>query len=101
MCRPFAEKYAADQDLFFKDYVAAHLKLSELGVKWEEVRVRLVQDPASRSCVDPANGSFKTRHVLWSRACLCAHFLQVVAPAALASFCLVTRAWCFAGAVYI
>ena len=37
ICRPYAEKYAADQDLFFKDYVAAHLKLSELGAKWEEV----------------------------------------------------------------
>jgi L-ascorbate peroxidase len=32
---PFAEKYAADQDAFFADYVASHLKLSELGVKWE------------------------------------------------------------------
>jgi len=30
-CRPFAEKYAVDQDAFFADYVAAHLKLSELG----------------------------------------------------------------------
>ncbi len=33
--RPYAEKYAADQDLFFKEYTAAHLKLSELGVEWE------------------------------------------------------------------
>lgn len=24
-------KYAEDEDLFFKDYAAAHLKLSELG----------------------------------------------------------------------
>lgn len=32
---PFAEKYAADQDAFFADYIASHLKLSELGVKWE------------------------------------------------------------------
>ena len=31
-CRPFAEKYAADQGAFFKDYVESHLKLSELGV---------------------------------------------------------------------
>ena len=33
-CRPYAEKYAQDQDTFFKDYVKSHLKLSELGVKW-------------------------------------------------------------------
>jgi hypothetical protein len=33
--RPFAEKYAASQDDFFADYVPAHLKLSELGAKWE------------------------------------------------------------------
>lgn len=32
--RPWAEKYAADQRAFFADYVAAHLRLSELGVKW-------------------------------------------------------------------
>jgi L-ascorbate peroxidase len=32
--RPFAEKYAASQEDFFKDYVESHLKLSELGVKW-------------------------------------------------------------------
>lgn len=30
-CRPHAEKYAADQDAFFADYVESHLKLSELG----------------------------------------------------------------------
>lgn len=34
--RSFAETYAADQAQFFADYVAAHLKLSEQGVKWEE-----------------------------------------------------------------
>ena len=33
-CRPFAEKYAADQGAFFEDYVEAHLKLSELGSKF-------------------------------------------------------------------
>jgi L-ascorbate peroxidase len=32
--RPHAEKYAADQAAFFEDYVQAHLRLSELGVKW-------------------------------------------------------------------
>ena len=26
-------KYAEDQDLFFKDYAEAHLKLSELGMQ--------------------------------------------------------------------
>eukprot|EP00798_Chlamydomonas_sp_ICE-L_P019265 gene19265-25901_t len=34
--RPYAEKYAADESAFFTDYSAAHLKLSELGVEWEE-----------------------------------------------------------------
>ncbi|KAI3986154.1 hypothetical protein MKX01_004298 [Papaver californicum] len=29
--RPLVEKYAADEDVFFKDYCEAHLKLSELG----------------------------------------------------------------------
>ncbi len=33
-CRPYAEKYAADQDAFFADYAKAHAKLSELGVDW-------------------------------------------------------------------
>lgn len=34
--RPFADKYAEDQDTFFKDYVESHLKLSELGSKFAE-----------------------------------------------------------------
>lgn len=34
--KEFAEKYAADNDAFCKDYVESHLKLSELGVAWEE-----------------------------------------------------------------
>lgn len=34
-CRPYAEKYAESQDAFFEDYAKAHLKLSELGVKWD------------------------------------------------------------------
>ncbi len=34
--RPYAEKYAADQDAFFADYAESHKKLSELGVEWEE-----------------------------------------------------------------
>ncbi|KAI8477043.1 MAG: ascorbate peroxidase [Monoraphidium minutum] len=33
--RPYAEKYAEDQAAFFADYVASHLKLSELGSKFE------------------------------------------------------------------
>lgn len=34
--KPYAEKYAADQEAFFQDYVESHLKLSELGVKWAD-----------------------------------------------------------------
>ena len=34
--RPYAEKYAEDQEAFFKDYAAAHKKLSENGAKWVE-----------------------------------------------------------------
>ena len=34
--RPYAEKYADDQEAFFKDYAAAHKKLSENGAKWAE-----------------------------------------------------------------
>ncbi|GLC36642.1 hypothetical protein PLESTM_000484300 [Pleodorina starrii] len=34
--RPYAEKYAADQEAFFADYKVSHAKLSELGVEWEE-----------------------------------------------------------------
>lgn len=34
--KPFAEKYAADQEVFFVDYAAAHKKLSENGAKWGE-----------------------------------------------------------------
>jgi L-ascorbate peroxidase len=30
----YAEKYAADQDAFFKDYAEAHAKLSNLGAKF-------------------------------------------------------------------
>lgn len=34
LCRPWALKYAEDEQLFFSDYVKAHLKLSELGSEW-------------------------------------------------------------------
>jgi hypothetical protein len=40
-CRPYAEKYAEDQDAFFADYAASHAKLSELGVQWEGEPVTL------------------------------------------------------------
>lgn len=33
--KPTFEAYAKDQALFFKDYAAAHKKLSELGSKWQ------------------------------------------------------------------
>ena len=39
--RPFAEKYLADEAAFFADYVASHLKLSELGVEWDGEPVTL------------------------------------------------------------
>ncbi|WVZ85718.1 hypothetical protein U9M48_032609 [Paspalum notatum var. saurae] len=35
----YAEKYAEDQDAFFKDYVEAHAKLSNLGAKFEPPQV--------------------------------------------------------------
>ncbi|ONM17332.1 L-ascorbate peroxidase S chloroplastic/mitochondrial, partial [Zea mays] len=31
----YAEKYAEDQDAFFRDYAEAHAKLSELGAKFQ------------------------------------------------------------------
>ena len=42
-CRPFAEKYLADEAAFFADYVQSHLKLSELGVEWDGEPVVLTQ----------------------------------------------------------
>lgn len=35
----YAEKYAEDQDAFFKDYAEAHAKLSNLGAKFEPPEV--------------------------------------------------------------
>eukprot|EP00898_Chlorokybus_atmophyticus_P001384 jgi/Chlat1/2246/Chrsp17S02562 len=32
--KQYAEKYAVDQEAFFKDYAVSHKKLSELGAKW-------------------------------------------------------------------
>lgn len=34
--RPYAQRYADDEAAFFSDYAAAHVKLSELGAKWDE-----------------------------------------------------------------
>lgn len=34
--KTYAEKYASDQEAFFKDYAESHKKLSELGVKWKD-----------------------------------------------------------------
>eukprot|EP00775_Hariotina_reticulata_P012891 gene12891-13017_t len=39
--RPYAEKYAQDEAAFFSDYASAHVKLSELGVKWDGTPVRI------------------------------------------------------------
>lgn len=35
----YAEKYAEDQDAFFKDYAESHAKLSSLGSKFEPPEV--------------------------------------------------------------
>jgi len=35
----YAEKYAVDQEAFFKDYAEAHAKLSNLGAKFEPAEV--------------------------------------------------------------
>jgi len=35
----YAEKYAEDQDAFFKDYAEAHAKLSNLGAKFDPPKV--------------------------------------------------------------
>lgn len=35
----YAEKYAEDQEAFFKDYAEAHAKLSNLGAKFDPQEV--------------------------------------------------------------
>ena len=35
----YAEKYAEDQETFFKDYAEAHAKLSNLGSKFDPPEV--------------------------------------------------------------
>lgn len=34
VCLPIIEEYAADQDLFLRDFEAAYLKMSSLGARW-------------------------------------------------------------------
>lgn len=48
MLQEYAEKYAEDQDLFFKDYVFAHKKLSELGSKFDPPEVSPSPSPGSQ-----------------------------------------------------
>ncbi|KAL4596218.1 hypothetical protein ACB092_12G148700 [Castanea dentata] len=43
----FAEKYAEDQDAFFKDYAEAHAKLSNLGAKFEPPEGIVINDGPS------------------------------------------------------
>lgn len=33
--RPFIEKYAADQEVFFSDFAAAFYKMSRMGATWQ------------------------------------------------------------------
>ncbi|CAD7702061.1 unnamed protein product [Ostreobium quekettii] len=42
--RVFANKYAEDQDAFFANYEEAHMKLSELGVKWIDDEPIVLED---------------------------------------------------------
>lgn len=37
----YSEKYAVDQDAFFKDYAEAHAKLSNLGAKFDPPEVSM------------------------------------------------------------
>ncbi|KAK4276719.1 hypothetical protein QN277_014836 [Acacia crassicarpa] len=43
----YAEKYAADQEAFFKDYAEAHAKLSNLGVKFDPPEGIVIDDVSS------------------------------------------------------
>lgn len=35
VCRTWVERYAADKDLFFSQYAAAHCQMSEMGAKFD------------------------------------------------------------------
>jgi len=39
LLQEYAEKYAEDQEAFFKDYAEAHAKLSNLGAKFDPPEV--------------------------------------------------------------
>lgn len=41
----YAEKYAEDQEAFFKDYAEAHAKLSDLGAKFDPPEVSVTTRP--------------------------------------------------------
>jgi hypothetical protein len=45
----FAEKYAEDQEAFFKDYAEAHAKLSDLGAKFDPPEVGITILPFQSS----------------------------------------------------
>jgi len=48
--RPWVEKYAADQKLFFKDFAAAFAKLIELGVDRDGTGVARLVKGARGGC---------------------------------------------------
>jgi len=48
--KKYAEKYAEDQEAFFRDYAVSHKKLSELGAKF---------DPPEGIIIDPAPAKFR------------------------------------------
>ena len=51
--KPFAEKYAVDNEAFCNDYVKSHMKLSELGCAWEGGEPKVVHmDPLEQFCED-------------------------------------------------
>ncbi|XP_042438953.1 probable L-ascorbate peroxidase 6, chloroplastic/mitochondrial [Zingiber officinale] len=43
----YAESYAEDQDVFFKDYAAAHAKLSNLGAKFDPPEGIIINDDSN------------------------------------------------------
>eukprot|EP00244_Chara_vulgaris_P013546 TRINITY_DN778_c0_g1_i1.p1 TRINITY_DN778_c0_g1~~TRINITY_DN778_c0_g1_i1.p1 ORF type:complete len:509 (-),score=94.70 TRINITY_DN778_c0_g1_i1:888-2309(-) len=43
----YAQKYAEDQEAFFRDYAESHAKLSELGCKFDPPEGIIVDEPAS------------------------------------------------------
>ncbi|KAJ6805772.1 putative L-ascorbate peroxidase 6, chloroplastic [Iris pallida] len=47
----YAEKYAEDQDVFFKDYAEAHAKLSNLGAKFDPPEGVSIDDPVPEKFV--------------------------------------------------